>query len=290
MRLARHALIQKYGEDTIVWASYVLYGDPMTKYIQIETGTQKLDQESSSAAGQKTQEVKYQAPLQQKSSKNMVLGGIMLLNLIAAGMFINWKAKTSAPDSQSTQMSSTADQQMKNAETQRINVLVAFLAQQYRENKFPQKAVDKDTWSSRPLTMVIMDIKAPDTNSSERLVQLLNKSLQAEGRINLVEREILEKLLQELQLSSSALADPMTSLKLGKLLSARFIVTGNIIPDKNTQTIVLRFIDTETTAIKKVISEETSSKEIDSKTIDRLGAQIIDWVKAEYPVKEKRKE
>jgi class 3 adenylate cyclase/CHAT domain-containing protein len=291
LRLARHALIQKYGEDTIVWASYVLYGDPMTKYIQIETETQKLAQESPSASEQKTQEVKYQAPLQQKSYKNMVLAGIgLLIVAIVAVIFINWKAKTSAPDSQSTQISSTADQQTKKAETQRIDALVASLAQQYKENKFPQKVVDRDTWSSRPLTMVIMDIKSPDVNSSEKLGQLLNKSLQAESRINLVEREILDKLLQELKLSTSALADPMTSLKLGKLLSARFIITGSIIPDKNNQTIVLRFIDTETTAIKKVISAETSSKEIDSKTIDRLGAQIIEWVKTEYPMKEKRKE
>jgi class 3 adenylate cyclase/CHAT domain-containing protein len=38
MRLARQALIGEYGEETIVWASYILYGDPTFNYLaQVET-------------------------------------------------------------------------------------------------------------------------------------------------------------------------------------------------------------------------------------------------------------
>jgi class 3 adenylate cyclase/tetratricopeptide (TPR) repeat protein len=37
MRLARQALIREYGEETIVWASYILYGDPTFNYLaQVE--------------------------------------------------------------------------------------------------------------------------------------------------------------------------------------------------------------------------------------------------------------
>jgi tetratricopeptide (TPR) repeat protein len=33
MRLARQTLIEEYGEETIVWASYILYGDPTFNYM-----------------------------------------------------------------------------------------------------------------------------------------------------------------------------------------------------------------------------------------------------------------
>ncbi len=35
-RLAREALIKKYGEENLVWTSYILYGDPTTTYIEMK--------------------------------------------------------------------------------------------------------------------------------------------------------------------------------------------------------------------------------------------------------------
>jgi class 3 adenylate cyclase/CHAT domain-containing protein/Flp pilus assembly protein TadD len=42
MRLARQALIREYGEETIVWASYILYGDPTFSYLaQVEAAKEE---------------------------------------------------------------------------------------------------------------------------------------------------------------------------------------------------------------------------------------------------------
>ena len=37
VRLARQALFEKYGEDSILWASYLLYGDPSMVYFPVES-------------------------------------------------------------------------------------------------------------------------------------------------------------------------------------------------------------------------------------------------------------
>ncbi|MEI6126893.1 MAG: CHAT domain-containing protein, partial [Pseudomonadota bacterium] len=59
MRLARMFLIKKYGEDTIVWASYMLYGDPGFNYFDIAHEAE--DAAEAAASGQ--QELKEAAQL-----------------------------------------------------------------------------------------------------------------------------------------------------------------------------------------------------------------------------------
>ena len=34
LRRARQALTERYGEESVVWASYVLYGDPTCRYLE----------------------------------------------------------------------------------------------------------------------------------------------------------------------------------------------------------------------------------------------------------------
>ena len=34
LRRARQALAERYGEESVVWASYVLYGDPTCRYLE----------------------------------------------------------------------------------------------------------------------------------------------------------------------------------------------------------------------------------------------------------------
>lgn len=80
----------------------------------------------------------------------------------------------------------------------------------YREGDFEQAEAVQDEWTSRPLTMVLMDIGSADAGNRERLVNMLPRNIQKEERVNIVEREILEKLLLELDLATSDLANPLT--------------------------------------------------------------------------------
>jgi hypothetical protein len=296
LRQARHALIRKYGEDTIVWASYMLYGDPTTRYVVAEKEAKKNEAAKSperEALAPSALRGANEHVLVAQGSNNrtllMAAAGVLLVAGLAAFMFF---ARSSGPGGSSSQTAQTTVvmQPVNNTDAdsrKRIDELVTTLAAQYRENKIEKPKVS-DAWSSRPVTMVFMDVRAEGAGG-EKTVGLLTmkvtEALQAEGRVQMVERELMEKLLAELKLSASSLADPATALKIGKLLSARVMVTGSILPENKGMTIALRFIDTETSAVRKVLTVEAPSTTIDRETAANLAKGINDWVKADLPVR-----
>ena len=114
-----------------------------------------------------------------------------------------------------------------------------------------------DEWtSSKPLALVFLDIKGSGVSLAEKefILTRAAEELRQSSRYSIVEREIIDKLLEELNLSTSSLADPSTALKLGRILSAKLIATGTIARIDEEWLISLRFIETETTSL---VSRET---------------------------------
>jgi TolB-like protein len=112
----------------------------------------------------------------------------------------------------------------------------------------------------------------------------LTNYLNASGRVKVVERALMESLLDELNLGSSDLADTETALKLGKVLAAKIIVTGSIyyLPQKTL--LSLRLIDTETSAIPQVTTWQISGGSLD-KELFKLNREILKTVILKYPLK-----
>lgn len=294
VRTARLELINRYGEDTIVWASYMLYGDPATAYVHPLMGEKKEEPEKKAvmeelvATELRHREQVIHLDQDKKRSKNMIYAGIAFLIVAAISLLLIQKGMT--PGGREQTVASLPSKEMPaaiDAERQkRIDTLVASLAEDYRKGIIRQKQTDQSQQTLMPLTMVLMDVKSTGSVSGEtveKLKGLLPLTLEQEHRIRFVERELLDKLLAELRLSATDLADPSTALKIGRLLSARIIITGSIIADKNAGTVILRFIDTETSEIRKVISAESSSGEIDRKVIDEIGGKIIEWFRNDFP-------
>jgi hypothetical protein len=227
----------------------------------------------------------YKEP-RDSSMRNVIIAGI---GLIAIAVFVLlyafWNGKQ-ARDSKTYTIQKEKPDEGKEASSKRIDALVASLAAKYKEGKFQTAETVSDEWTSRPLTMVFMDIQSIGTTEAnkENFVSSLIMSLQKENRVNMVEREILLKLLQELYLSSSDLADPITRMKIGKVFSAQVIVTGKIISEGREDIAILRFVDTETTAVKKVLSAEYSSGNMRT-DLEELKRKIITWVNTDYPLK-----
>ncbi|RJQ49791.1 MAG: CHAT domain-containing protein [Nitrospiraceae bacterium] len=295
VRKARLELMNRYGEDTIVWASYMLYGDPSTEYVHPLMGERKEEPEKKTVKEElvstdlRHREQVIHLDRDKKTSRSMIYAGLALLLLVIGASFLIHKGAPPwgrdgkiAADSSRREISASV-----NTEKQkRIDELVASLAEDYRKGNIRQKQTNQVQQASGPLTMVLMDVKSTGNitgDSSEKLKAILPLTLEKEQRIRFVERELLDKLLAELKLSASELADPLTALRIGKLLSARIIITGSIIGDRNSGTVILRCIDTETSEIKKVISAESPSGEIDRKVIDDIGGKIIEWVRKDFP-------
>lgn len=301
VRAARNALIEKYGEDTIVWAGYMLYGDPTSRYLGVEaeikpkkvTDKTREKEELVAPALRQTETIHFPEAKKERDSRGiygkrtLVLTLSLITVLLFAGLaFFNTRGKIGSTDSGKIAGPPDGNRTSQGTSLKRVDELVASLAKDYREGRF-NKA--KGSHDNLPPTLLFTGIRflgaegRSDEVEVKRLIELLTQSLLSEKGVNIVEREILDKLLEELKLSASELADPSTSLKLGRILSARVIVTGSIIAGKDGQTIMLRLIDTETTAIRKTVSAEAPKKEIDRETVNEISGKIIDWIRTDFP-------
>jgi tetratricopeptide (TPR) repeat protein len=180
----------------------------------------------------------------------------------------------------SKRMEAHLDFQEDMEKQKRVDTLVSDLAVQYQKNSTNKKTAS-DTWSSLPLTVAFFGIKTTGEvreGITEVIQQEITQSLMAQrdGRIQVVEREVLDKLLAELKLGSSDLADPETALRLGKLLSARLMITGSLFSEDEALKLNLRLIDPETSAIKVIYSseQEKSLSDLTAKTSLALDQRI----------------
>jgi hypothetical protein len=108
--------------------------------------------------------------------------------------------------------------------------------------------------------------------------------LNASGRVEVVERVLMERLLEELNIGSSELADPDTALKLGKVLAAKIVGTGSMFYLPNGTLLSMRLIDTETSAIPKVMTRQIESGAPLERELNRLNREILKAIIQKYPL------
>jgi hypothetical protein len=118
-----------------------------------------------------------------------------------------------------------------------------------------------DDWTSPVMAVSVLpfqDLSLPGTGGRIGLDTVLQqeviRELQARG-YTVVERRLLDKVLAEINLGSSALADPDTQVKLGQVLAARMIVSGVLSSQGTRLGASVRAIDTETTRLAMVRNE-----------------------------------
>lgn len=181
------------------------------------------------------------------------------------------------------------DLQKNIAEKERIDTLVKELAARFRSKKsiFPSF---KDTWTSRPMVLSFVDFQEKG-GLSERdgismvLTSQLGEQLNQSGRVQVVERVLMDRLLEELNLGSSELADPATALQLGRILAAKIVATGALLHLPDQTLLTLRLIDTETTAIPKVLTKKLAPGALNIEDeIEWINQQILQTIIQKYPL------
>jgi tetratricopeptide (TPR) repeat protein len=178
--------------------------------------------------------------------------------------------------------------QKNTAQKKRIDKLVKELSARYRSQKKLWHRTE-DTWTSRPMILSFIDFQergglAERDGFSTVITTRLANQLNASGRLQVVERVLIERLLEELNLGSSDLANPETALKLGKVLAAKVICTGSLYYLPNGTLLSLRLIDTETSSIPKVVTKQLSSGASLKKELNRLNREILKTIILKYPL------
>ncbi len=159
-----------------------------------------------------------------------------------------------------------------------IDTQIDDLIKRAKENKIPSQKVEP----LRVPTIWVMDFQSSGYGLIEGearflatcMITRLSKNIKAE----FVDRTILNKLLSELKLGNSEITDPSVMLTIGNVIAAQYIITGRIVHDHQSTMVSCRMIETETTRVKKAVSEIFSStatpNEISEKIIRDLLSDI----------------
>jgi len=180
------------------------------------------------------------------------------------------------------------DLQKNTEQKKRIDTLVKELAARYRTQKETLSKTE-DTWTSRPMVLSFIDFQEKGGLSerdgfSSVMTANLADQLNTSGRVKVVERILLDRLLEELNIGSSELADPETALKLGKVLAAKIIGTGSFYYLPDGTLLSLRLIDVETSALPKVVTRQFSQQVSLESELHQLNREILKTIIQKYPL------
>ncbi len=95
------------------------------------------------------------------------------------------------------------------------------------------------------------------------------------GRFDVVERRLLEKILQEQKMGSSALIDQQSAAKLGRILGVRTIVTGTVTKLSGYLEVNARVISVETGSIITAEKVKASSAVKLDMLVSEIGEKIV---------------
>ena len=181
--------------------------------------------------------------------------------------------------------------QKQDIERQRyIDETVKDLAARFKEQQARKAQAPGDDWTSPPVVVSVLGFREEGPASLEGRIGLegvlqheLQSALAAKG-IQVVDRALLDKLLAELRLGSSDLADPDTQLKLGRILAARLTAVGSVRHGDHGQA-SMRMIDTETTGIALSVSEKTSEAPDPAALAAKMAEAMEKTIHEKYPLK-----
>ncbi len=296
VKKSREHLISIYGESNIIWASYVLYGHPSFNYLddnQFSSADKKLPYEEMSTHKEALATGSTRSlPLDRKTFNFTISSVIIFLTAIFILLFLSHDKLPFLKQKHTDKTSITAVKSVKPS-TDNIRVILKALTEKYeKQKKIKGSSHPVDSWTSSPLTMSILGFSCVgNIKDSENLEQYFTTSLSRElintGRVQLVEREKINALLKELQISTSDIADQSLALAmLGKLMGARLIGVGKIVKLKNLTTVNLRVFETDTSKIIIALHEELDNRAA-KVIVNNLSNSLIKEARSLYPVKGK---
>ncbi len=112
------------------------------------------------------------------------------------------------------------------------------------------------------------------------VAEWLITALVKEGRFDVIERSLLEKVLHEQKLGVSGVVDEQYASRLGRVLGAKVVISGSLMKLQNMTEVNARIIDVETGAvIAAEIARSTSTAKLED-----LVVQMADKIIKDFPL------
>ena len=140
-----------------------------------------------------------------------------------------------------------------------------------------------NTAAVRPRILAILEPVAVGAGADQEAQALLYEialwsALKAQDRLKIVEREVLQDVMGELEISSSNLSDAQSRLVLGQLFPAGTLLFLKIVSTRDGDKIMARLVDTQTSEVLVILSETVGP----DASIDAVCGTLADRIVAEW--------
>ena len=267
MRLARQA--EGSEETDICRASYILYGDPSSRYFP-----EAEDREFR--------------PAFEKSPVPAHGPGELKKRIYGAN-----SATRSQKEGKSVPVESPTTKEPGRKLSTAVRAAIFFLllatAVAIFVPRFLSSETPVDQWSSRPLHMtVVFDRNGLDHPLQDAVSAAIEKKIMDYPRIKLVDRMTLEMTLEEMKLNQGPWIDPQKKLQSGRGLPANFrlLVEADAAPATGAE-VRMRLIDNETACYIDVFHQKFDAQSGIMEQKDCIAAELIDRLKSLYPLRGK---
>lgn len=145
--------------------------------------------------------------------------------------------------------------------------------------------------ADEPKTLALAAVTArggADSDDADEMTDALETALVADGRLRLVERRELQRVMKEQALSQSGVMSDAAQIKVAQLAGARFIAVGAVQAKGSRYTLSLRAIDAESGQVAFAASQrigsaeqiEAGSTQLARKLADRLAPSAVSQAQA----------
>jgi len=144
-----------------------------------------------------------------------------------------------------------------------------------KQEKHPEKPKHRASEELRPIRVAIFDVdvlKGVDVEG-HAIADRLNTMLSAMPQVTIVNRDQITKVADEHQIALSGLVDNSSAVKLGKFLSAQYIIVGRASKIGQTFFVVLKIVDVETT-VQTTVSAKAAAESGFETVLQRLGEPL----------------
>jgi hypothetical protein len=183
-----------------------------------------------------------------------------------------------------------AKEQSGGAATERVAKRVAEIAALMKEKNYVPPA-PADLWTSRPMVFCLLPVNAGggggfarESGLAEALPDLLGRALIAATPMKMVNRELLDRVLTEQELSAR-LGTVEGRVRLGQVLGARVYVECRCVSVLGKDVVTAEIIDTETTQQIPVAQIEVDPRADPQSVIAGLATAVQQALAEAYPLR-----
>ncbi|MFN6162805.1 MAG: CsgG/HfaB family protein [Planctomycetota bacterium] len=114
---------------------------------------------------------------------------------------------------------------------------------------------------------------AADKEIAATVTELLTIKMLASERVMLVERQEIERILDELKLSRAGVVDPAEATQVGRLTGAKLLISGSVVRIKDDLYLIAKVMGTETSRLIGASVKGTANSKLED-LVEKLAAEL----------------